>query len=62
MYYYILCVINFFLGSNTVESEKRTMLQKLRDFLFAGAVFPIGTVSIAELLLYGRTCSIRWCI
>ena len=45
MFYYVLCIINFFFGSNTIELEKRTKLQKLRDFLFAGVVFPIGTVS-----------------
>ncbi|CAF1339982.1 unnamed protein product [Adineta ricciae] len=43
MFYYVLCIINFFFGSNTIELEKQTKLQKLRDFLFAGVVFPIGT-------------------
>ncbi|UJR35495.1 hypothetical protein I4U23_028249 [Adineta vaga] len=33
MFYYILCIINFFFGSNTIITR----------FFFAGAVFPIGT-------------------
>ncbi|CAF0891503.1 unnamed protein product [Rotaria sp. Silwood1] len=40
--YYCLCIINFFLGSNTFVEEKRSSLQKLRDSLFAGIVFPLG--------------------
>jgi hypothetical protein len=44
MFYYALCIINFFVGTNTIVLEKRSILQKLRDFLFAGAAFPIGTV------------------
>jgi hypothetical protein len=44
MFYYVLCIINFFFGSNTIVLEKRSKLQKFRDFLFAGAAFPVGTV------------------
>ncbi|CAF1138909.1 unnamed protein product [Adineta ricciae] len=40
--YFGVCILNFFLGTNTVALEKRSLLQKLRDFLFAGAAFPIG--------------------
>jgi hypothetical protein len=37
-------------GSNTFSPEKQSVLQKLRDFLFAGAAFPTGMV---------RTISVR---
>ncbi|UJR10441.1 hypothetical protein I4U23_014645 [Adineta vaga] len=40
--YFGLCIVNFFFGSNTLVLEKRSFLQKLRDFLYAGAAFPIG--------------------
>ncbi|CAF4034973.1 unnamed protein product [Rotaria sp. Silwood2] len=40
--YYCLCVINFFFGSNTFVKEKHSLLQKLRDFLFASIIFPMG--------------------
>jgi hypothetical protein len=43
-FYENFSIINFFFGSNTVILEKRSRLQKLRDFLFAGAALPTGTV------------------
>ncbi|CAF3754424.1 unnamed protein product [Adineta steineri] len=51
--YYIICIINFCFGTDTLESGKRSFLQKLRDLLFAGATFPIGMfVCIAFWGLY----------
>jgi hypothetical protein len=44
MIYYVLCMINFVFGTNTIISEQQSILQKLRDFIFASAAFPIGTV------------------
>ncbi|CAF4269771.1 unnamed protein product [Adineta steineri] len=40
--YYIICIINFFFGTDTIETGKRSFLQKLRDLIYAGAAFPIG--------------------
>lgn len=44
MIYFAICVANFFVGSNTIVERQRSRLQKLRDTLYAGAAFPIGTV------------------
>ncbi|CAF1124495.1 unnamed protein product [Rotaria sordida] len=51
--YFCLCIINFFFGSNTLVKEKRSLLQKLRDCLYAGIAFPMGLfVSITFWGLY----------
>lgn len=43
-FYYILCVLNYFFGSNILSSTNRSFLQKFRDYLFASAAFPMGMV------------------
>ncbi|CAF4633657.1 unnamed protein product [Rotaria socialis] len=40
--YYYMCIVNFFFGSDTLTPEKCSLLQKIRDCIFAGLAFPVG--------------------
>ncbi|MPC98237.1 hypothetical protein E2C01_093596 [Portunus trituberculatus] len=41
-----LCVLNDLLGSETVVANKRSFLQKLRDFVLTTLVVPLGVVRL----------------
>ncbi|CAF0817012.1 unnamed protein product [Didymodactylos carnosus] len=41
--YFIICIINYFIGSNNKNNKKRSLTQKIRDYIYATAAFPMGT-------------------